>query len=166
MNYLKREAELRNAISKACKDKPKEQWEKESGVVLDAIRKIMDLITEKRMNAIEKMVYMDAFGEKERTMASEDPDPTWELIKEQMNIINRMCSKYGTESMFPEAMGETDPGKLENAYRTYERQGREVDLATRPYMQEAMKTGDFTEYDRKYDEAIEEAESLAGDGSR
>ena len=60
MNYLKREAELRNAISKACKDKPKEQWEKESGVVLDAIRKIMDLITEKRMNAIEKMVYMDA----------------------------------------------------------------------------------------------------------
>lgn len=126
MNYLKREEELRIAISKACEGKPDVKWKRESGVVLNAIHKIMDLMMEKRMNEMEKMAYMDVFGEEEGSMVPEEPDKILDLVNEQMNIINGMCSKYGTEPMFPEAMGKADPKTIENAYRTYERQCREV----------------------------------------
>lgn len=126
MNYLKREEELRRAISNACEGKSNEVWKKESGIVLNAIHKIMDLMMEKRMRDMERRAYMDVFGKEDESMASEDPDQTIIRVKEQMRIINSMCSKYGTEPMFPEAMGKADPKTIENAYRTYERQCREV----------------------------------------
>ena len=150
MNYVKRYKALGNAIVNAFKDRT---WEERHAEVDKLGGYIKEMIDERTEIISEQVTIMMKGGEGKWTEHLEN-------ICRCAKGINSMCSRYGVEPMFPEAESCTEPGEVAEAFQTYINQLGKIDRLTRDSLEEAFKTGNFDDYNKYYDQLVENIEEI------
>ncbi len=154
MNYLKREKALLSAISERYKDRPKNDKERlaEFDRVSDLIREMIGV----RADMITGSLKLVINNPKDAGTIPEEPE---NRLYQYMNEINRICADYGVKPMFPDAGSDSTPKELRDVFQEYMDQTAACARLSRDALQEALKTGDFEEYDKIHDRLVEDIET-------
>ncbi len=150
MNYLIRESELMKAISDKYKNGSREEKNAEFDRLQEMLREMIDAYHGEIKNNLQMILAKS--GEKQ--------DDNTDLICRKMMEINGMCFQYGVEPVFPEAGSNAEHNEIREAISLYMDQMHKRDRLTRSLFDKAVKTKNYDEYFKKFDELTEHIEDF------